>query len=53
MMKEKRAKIKFLMLVLGKTYWQASLQERLERLKMCLREDHRYDYKHEHLEGLA
>ena len=49
-MEEKRAKVKFLMLILGKTYWQVSLQKRLQRLKMCLAEDQnntKYGFRYE------
>ena len=47
-MKQKRAKVKFLMTVLNETYWQVSLRQRLERLKLCLgQDDRKYGYKHE------
>lgn len=49
-MKKKRAKIKFLMTVLGETYWSVSLKQRLARLNMCLNEDKQI---YEHIEGLA
>ena len=41
MMEKKRAKIKFLMLVLDDVYFAVNLKRRLQRLKMCLEEDNK------------